>query len=429
MAVGTMAKATAPQTLAIGVRANAIEFQSIAMGHGSLAAARNALASGTNSTALGPNSLAIGVSAKTTATANHGVAIGVQSVAAGERALAFGTGAAAFGASSFAFGAGALATGNYATAMGPNAIATGWGSTAIGMNAVANRHHEVTLGTRFSPYTMPGLFHKGFVGKRHQTGPTRFLTTDSNGAIGTTTFGNDDFTQSIGAVGALSAAMGSVPAATLQPNETVRCGLGTGTYGGQYAGSVGCAAKVAKRFYFNGGVAVTPTESVGGAAMGRLGFSIGFGGAPHKRKQAELALIPAMASGGQSLIQLGNGSHSTLPSTSNQPLAKTAEPLEIPTTSTEKSLRQELEELKREIQLLRQQAESTATKPTTESAYAIAMKRLEKMRKEKEELMAALTANTQRLQAQDQQIQEQRRMILEQQQRFNALLKKLDVGQ
>ena len=57
------------------------------------------------------------------------------------------------------------------------------------------------------------------------------------------------------------------------------------------------------------------------------------------------------------------------------------------------------------------------------------MNRLEKMRKEKEELLAALTANTERLQAQDLQIQEQRRMILEQQERFDALLKKLDVEQ
>ena len=164
--------------------------------------------------------------------------------------------------------------------------------------------------------------------------------------------------------------------------------------------------------------------------------SIGFGGAPHKRKQAELAVIPAMASGGQSLMELGNGSHSAEHSPSNPPMAKTAAPAAIPTTSTEQALRQELEDLKREIQLLRQQAETTTTRPTTESTYAIAMKRLEQMRKEREELLAALTANTERLQAQELQIQEQRRMnleqrrmILEQQQRFNALLKKLDVEQ
>ena len=76
--------------------------------------------------------------------------------------------------------------------------------------------------------------------------------------------------------------MGSVPVTTLLPDETVRCGVGTGTYGGQYAGSLGCAAKVANRLFFNGGVAMTATDTVNNGAMGRLGFSFGFGGAPSK---------------------------------------------------------------------------------------------------------------------------------------------------
>jgi hypothetical protein len=163
--------------------------------------------------------------------------------------------------------------------------------------------------------------------------------------------------------------------------------------------------------------------------MGRLGFSFGFGGAPKKAKQAELAAIPTMNMGGNSLFELGNSEGGQVQSDAGVLMAKRAAPAAIPTTSTEKALRQELEELRWEIELLRKQAEITATKPTTESAYATAMNRLEKMRKEKEELLAALTANTERLQAQDLQIQEQRRMILEQQERFDALLKKLDVEQ
>ena len=53
------------------------------------------------------------------------------------------------------------------------------------------------------------------------------MTTDQTGTLGTTSYSPDQVVESIGAVGALSAAMGSVPVTTLLPDETVRCGVGT----------------------------------------------------------------------------------------------------------------------------------------------------------------------------------------------------------
>ena len=207
-----------------------------------------------------------------------------------------------------AVGAFSSAYGNFASAFGPSATARAFGSTAIGMQAVTTRPFEVALGSAASPYSLPGLHPGGFVGTRfQQPGERRFVTTDQTGTLGTTSYSPDQMVQSIGAVGALSAAMGSVPVTTLLPDETVRCGVGTGTYGGQYAGSLGCAAKVAQRFFFNGGVAMTATDTVNSGAMGRLGFSFGFGGSPPKAKQAELAAIPVINGGGNSLLELGNG--------------------------------------------------------------------------------------------------------------------------
>ena len=120
----------------------------------------------------------------------------------------------------------------------------------------------------------------------------------------------NELINSIGSVGALSAALGSLPSSTLLPDESLRCGIGTGTYGGQFAGSLGCAARMADRLYLNGGVAMSQTTSVAGGAMGRLGFSIGFGGPPSSQKQQQLSEIPGINKG-SSLMEFGNGTNSS----------------------------------------------------------------------------------------------------------------------
>ena len=291
------------------------------------------------------------------------------------------------------------------------------------MNAVTTRPFEVSLGSAASPYSLPGLHPNGFIGDRYQKpGEKRFVTTDQTGTLGTTSYSPDEVVASIGAVGALSAAMGSVPVTTLLPDETVRCGVGTGTYGGQYAGSLGCAAKVANRLFFNGGVAMTATDTVNNGAMGRLGFSFGFGGAPPKAKQAELAGIPAMNNiGGNSLFELGNSQGSvTKRGQESVLMAKSSEPTPIPTTSNEHLLRQRLSQLETEIELLRQTAEAAKTSAEeVDSAEATALKRLEAITQEKEQLELALSANTKK-------IQQQELQILKLNERLDALMRKLN---
>ena len=83
-----------------------------------------------------------------------------------------------------------------------------------------------------------------------------------------------------------------MPTETLLPNETFRCGVGGAGYAGQYAGALGCVAKVGNRVYFNGGIAGTPTQTVNnGDVMGRIGFTFGFGGNVLKQLPAEVASV------------------------------------------------------------------------------------------------------------------------------------------
>ena len=201
--------------------------------------------------------------------------------------------------------------------------------------------------------------------------------------------------------------MGSVPVTTLLPDETVRCGVGTGTYGGQYAGSLGCAAKVANRLFFNGGVAMTATDTVNNGAMGRLGFSIGFGGAPKKAKQAELAAIPTMNMGGNSLFELGNGQGVTAEAADSDVLmAKRSAPAVLApkpdnSSSELEQLRSRLAELEREIVELRAGSSDDSAEDQIEKLQAL----LEEKEQREQELNKVLASLQQQLNQQQKTIQ------------------------
>ena len=147
---------------------------------------------------------------------------------------------------------------------------------------------------------MPGLAGSngsGFVGSRYQNyGKKKFVTTDDQGTLGTSSFSVNDLVDSVGAVGALSASLSAIPQTTLLPDENLRCGIGTGGYGNQWAGSLGCAVKLKKRAFLNAGLASTPTQTIGGSIMGRVGFSIGFGGGSSSDKQHDqLSKLPMLS--------------------------------------------------------------------------------------------------------------------------------------
>jgi hypothetical protein len=430
IAFGANSSSNGPNTSASGTNARAIGFNAIADGTDALAEGRNVIAIGvgakaigynTNVTAMGTDGYAEGTNAMALGTNSYAVGINVTAIgpcarACGLDTTAFGTKAIAYGDQALAVGAFSSAYGDYTSAFGPGATSRAFGSTAIGMNAVTTRPFEVSLGSAASPYSLPGLHPNGFIGDRYQKpGEKRFVTTDQNGTLGTTSYSPDEVVASIGAVGALSAAMGSVPVTTLLPDETVRCGVGTGTYGGQYAGSVGCAAKVANRLFFNGGVAMTATDTVNNGAMGRLGFSFGFGGAPKKAKQAELAAIPTMNMGGNSLFELGNGQGVTAEAADSDVLmAKRSEPDLIPAiqpqnshdrNERDQSTQHRFEQLESEIARLRKEVEKNSSTQDRDDEYFIALEQLEKLKKEKEQLSKMLGSLRNQLNQQQKTIQ------------------------
>jgi len=226
--------------------------------------------------------------------------------------MALGTEARATGDRSIAMGTRSKASKKDSTAIGTGSKATGFHSTAIGFGAKARRDNEIAMGSRASSYRLRGLASGGsFVGSKYQnSGDKRIVTTDSSGTLGTTDFSVDKLLDTVGATGALSAAIGSLPTTVLLPDETFRCGIGTGVYSNQFAGSVGCAAKLKDRVFINAGIAATTTDTILNGPMGRLGFSIGFGGSPSKDKKNELSQIPNTLSSlqsGELLTQFGDG--------------------------------------------------------------------------------------------------------------------------
>ena len=82
-----------------------------------------------------------------------------------------------------------------------------------------------------------------------------------------------DVEQSIDNVGALSAALTGLP--TVPTDSPIACGLGTGTHGGNYAFSGGCASRVNEKLAFNAAASFVPGQEyqgVGNAFSARAGF-------------------------------------------------------------------------------------------------------------------------------------------------------------
>ena len=165
---------------------------------------------------------------------------------------------------------------------------------------------------------------------------------------------------------------------------------------------------------------MTATDTVNNGAMGRLGFSFGLA-VPHKVKQVELAAIPAMNVGGNSLFELGNSAGTQSAATEPAVLmAKRSGPTPMPTTSNDQLLRQRLSELEDEIQQLREEAKAVNANTSEKNpANVVLIDRLIAITKEKELLQAALAANTKK-------IQEQELQILKLNQRLDALMNKLE---
>lgn len=305
---GSLAEALGEFDTAIGANSRAdAEEGATAVGANANASGNGALALGVDTQASGTGSIAIGYDAVSTATS--GIALGDNAVAAGSNAFAYGTNAVADGVNVMAIGAGAraegyntnalaigsaaLANGTDVTALGAGATATGVRATAIGAGAVTTRNNQVVIGTTEDDVTVPGLAGKGSaLVQASSDGTLQRSTSVSLQSIDralsrtipnmqATTERLESAASNLGvaveSTGAIAAAMSAVPEVSLQADVPVRCGIGTGGYGSQYAVSAGCAVRVASRLHLNGALAYTPsidyqygsTPSV----AGRLGFS------------------------------------------------------------------------------------------------------------------------------------------------------------
>ncbi len=84
-----------------------------------------------------------------------------------------------------------------------------------------------------------------------------------------------DVEQSINNVGALSAALTGLP--TVPTDTTLACGLGTGTHGGDFAFSGGCASKVNEKLSINYAVSMTmPGQDYAGDLEDKFSARAGF---------------------------------------------------------------------------------------------------------------------------------------------------------
>ena len=87
-----------------------------------------------------------------------------------------------------------------------------------------------------------------------------------------------DVEKSIDNVGALSAALGSVP--TISADSRLTCGFGAGTHSNAYALSGGCASKVSERVSVNAALATVVSNQTGGTSdnlSARAGFTFKLG--------------------------------------------------------------------------------------------------------------------------------------------------------
>ena len=161
----------------------------------------------------------------------------------------------------------AHAYGTNSTVMGAGAIANNNFSTALGTGAKTTRPHQVVIGTKAEQVTIPSLGGSG----------TGLIGATSDGTLTRSNVSLDQIDDAVNkripklesaarglgkaveTSGAIAAAMSAIPEVTLQADEPIRCGVGTGGYGSQYALSAGCAVRVGDRLHLNGALSYSPS--------------------------------------------------------------------------------------------------------------------------------------------------------------------------
>ena len=279
-----------------------------ATGISSTAIGETAVSSGARSTAIGDSS---------SATADRSTALGMDADATAARSTAIGEDSEASGDRSTALGSGAIASGIRSTAIGEDTRATHNYSIAIGEGVETDKDNQIVLGTSTETVTVKGSLVVGVDGdytlitregltvdgkniiKKENDGSIHIgenslITIEEDGKqklYGQDASGNAipiditngskllingrDVEQSINNVGALSAALTGLP--TLPTDTTLACGLGTGTHGGEFAFSGGCASKVNEKLSLNYAASMTmPRQDYAGDFTDQFSARAGF---------------------------------------------------------------------------------------------------------------------------------------------------------
>jgi len=121
----------------LGTNSFASGVGTIASGNLSVAMGDANIASGTSSTSMGSGTLASGISS---------TAIGDLTRATGENSTAMGSSTTASGQSATAMGFGNISSGFHSTAMGSGTLSTGSHTTTMGLNTTARAHGSLTIG-------------------------------------------------------------------------------------------------------------------------------------------------------------------------------------------------------------------------------------------------------------------------------------------
>ena len=256
------------------------------------------------------------------ASGDFSTAIGSGANASGYGATALGNNANASGWRSTALGTFSNASGTLSTAIGRSATASGWRSTAIGAFAETDKDNQIVLGTSSETVTVKGDLVVGVDGEytlitregitvdgrplitekangEIHIGQNSLITTNEektlpNGKKVQPLYAKDDggnlipidvrtkllingrdVEQSINNVGAMSAALTGLP--TVPVDTNLACGVGTGTHGGDFAFSGGCASKVNENLSVNYAASmIMPSQDFAGDFEDQFSARAGF---------------------------------------------------------------------------------------------------------------------------------------------------------
>ena len=307
-AVGIDASASGTRSTVLGIRATASGLQSTALGAGATAPGFDSTALGLFSNASGLQSTAIGTGATSSGVGSTAIGGGEIEEAVLLPGLGLFSSANASGFRSNALGSGANASNSFSTAIGSGAVTDKDNQIVLGRDVdtvtvkgdlVVGVDGEYTLITR-EGITVNGvpLITEKANGEIH-IGKNSLITTNEektlpNGKKVQPLYAKDDggnlipidvrtkllingrdIEQSINNVGAMTAALTGLP--TVPVDTNLACGVGTGTHGGDFAFSGGCASKVNENLSVNYAASmIMPSQDFAGDFEDQFSARAGF---------------------------------------------------------------------------------------------------------------------------------------------------------